>query len=562
MKILEVKNLSLSFHSNFGKNQVLNNISFSLKKSETLGIVGESGSGKTLTAMSIMRLLPGNAVVESGEIYYFSDEKTLDILKINSQELLNLRGNNISMIFQEPMTSLNPSLTCGYQVTEMLTKHLKLSAKEAKNKTLQLFNEVKLPNPTRIFTSYPHQISGGQKQRVMIAMAIALNPSILIADEPTTALDVTIQKSIIELLKSIQEKYKISIIFISHDLGVISQIADNILVMYKGEIVEYGETRKILKLPEHEYTKALLKCRPTLQTPKGRLPVLSDFLNQQKTQKLISVPNDNATRVSQKAILSVNNLYKDFIIKRNFWGKAVKTHQAIHNFSFTVFKGETLGLVGESGCGKTTLGRVISMLTESSSGTVEYNGTPLNILSAKEIILFRKNIQFIFQDPYSSLNPKFTIGDTLLEPLTVHKLYKNKKERIEKVYEILEKVRLEKQSFYKYPHEFSGGQRQRIVIARALILQPELIICDESVSALDVSIQAEILNLLNDIKAEFNLTYIFISHDLSVVKYMSDRIMVMSEGKLIEINKAEDLYKSPASEYTRSLINAIPQIMD
>ena len=527
MKILEVKNLSISFHSNFGKNQVLNNISFSLNKSETLGIVGESGSGKTLTAMSVMKLLPKNAIIESGEIYYSLGEKNLDILKINNQELLSLRGNNISMIFQEPMTSLNPSLTCGYQVAEMLTKHLKLSAKEAKNKTLQLFNEVKLPNPARIYTSYPHQISGGQKQRVMIAMAIALNPNILIADEPTTALDVTIQKSIIELLKNIQEKYKISIIFISHDLGVISQIADNILVMYKGEIVEYGETRKILKSPEHEYTKGLLKCRPTLQTPKGRLPVLSDFLNQQKTQKLISVPNDNVTRVSQKAILSVNNLYKDFIIKRNFWGKAVKTHQAIQNFSFTIFKGETLGLVGESGCGKTTLGRVISMLTESNSGMVEYNGTPLNILSSKEKILFRKNIQFIFQDPYSSLNPKFTVGQTLLEPLTVHKLYKNKKERVEKVYEILEKVRLEKQSFYKYPHEFSGGQRQRIVIARALILQPELIICDESVSALDVSIQAEILNLLNDLKAEFNLTYLFISHDLSVVKYMSDRIMVM-----------------------------------
>jgi len=562
VRILEVKNLSISFHSNFGKNQVLNNISFSLNKSETLGIVGESGSGKTLTAMSVMKLLPKNAIIESGEIYYSLGEKNLDILKINNQELLSLRGNNISMIFQEPMTSLNPSLTCGYQVAEMLTKHLKLSAKEAKNKTLQLFNEVKLPNPARIYTSYPHQISGGQKQRVMIAMAIALNPNILIADEPTTALDVTIQKSIIELLKNIQEKYKISIIFISHDLGVISQIADNILVMYKGEIVEYGETRKILKSPEHEYTKGLLKCRPTLQTPKGRLPVLSDFLNQQKTQKLISVPNDNVTRVSQKAILSVNNLYKDFIIKRNFWGKAVKTHQAIQNFSFTIFKGETLGLVGESGCGKTTLGRVISMLTESNSGMVEYNGTPLNILSSKEKILFRKNIQFIFQDPYSSLNPKFTVGQTLLEPLTVHKLYKNKKERVEKVYEILEKVRLEKQSFYKYPHEFSGGQRQRIVIARALILQPELIICDESVSALDVSIQAEILNLLNDLKAEFNLTYLFISHDLSVVKYMSDRIMVMQEGKLVEINKAEDLYKSPASEYTRSLINAIPQLMD
>ena len=562
MKILEVKNLSLFFNSKFGKNQVLNNISFSLYKSETLGIVGESGSGKTMAAMSLMRLLPANAVIESGEILYNSEGKSLNILQCKDHELLALRGNNISMIFQEPMTSLNPSLTCGYQVQEVLTNHSGYNKKEAKEKVLGLFNEVKLPDPKRIFHSYPHQISGGQKQRVMIAMAIALKPNIIIADEPTTALDVTIQKSIIELLKSIQEKYKISIIFISHDLGVISQIADNILVMYKGEIVEKGSTRTILKSPVHKYTKALLKCRPTLQTPKVRLPVLSDFLNQQKSQEIISIKNNNTREVSQTAILSVNNLYKDFIIKRNFWGKAVKTHQAIQDFSFTVFKGETLGLAGESGCGKTTLGRIISMLTESSSGTVEYNDTPLNKLSAKEIKLFRKNIQFIFQDPYSSLNPKFTIGDTLLEPLKVHKLYKNKKERIEKVFEILEKVKLEKQSFYKYPHEFSGGQRQRIVIARALILQPELIICDESVSALDVSIQAEILNLLNDLKSEYNLTYIFISHDLSVVKYMSDRIMVMKEGKLVEINKAEDLYKSPASEYTRSLISAIPHIID
>lgn len=557
MKILEVNNLSLSFKSNQQEVDVLKKVSFSLEKGKTLGIVGESGSGKSITALSVLKLLPKNAIIKEGEINFFSKNEFSNLLNCSEKEMLSVRGLKISMIFQEPMTSLNPSLTCGYQVSEIIRYHLNQSEKKAKERTLELFKEVKLPVPEKIYYKYPHEISGGQKQRVMIAMAIALKPTILIADEPTTALDVTVQKSILELLKQIQQKYGTSIIFISHDLGVISNISDNILVMYKGEVVEYGNKNDVIKNPQNPYTIGLLKCRPTLETKKVKLPVLDDFLKNRKEQK--SKSNIENINKSDEVILSIDNLDKIYFSNKSFLGKYKERFKAVNNISFNVYKGETLGLVGESGCGKTTLGRTIVQLLEKTSGHIYFKSKRIDNLSAKELKEFRKKVQIVFQDPYSSLNPKLTIGDALKEVLNVHKLYE-KKQRTEKVFEILKKVKLEKESFYKYPHEFSGGQRQRIVIARALILEPEFIICDESVSALDVSVQAEILNLLNEIKQEFGLTYIFISHDLSVVKYMSDRILVMKDGELVELKKADEIYNSPASEYTKSLISSIPNL--
>ena len=557
MNLLEVKNLSLSFQSNQGEKQVLKDISFTLKRSETLGIVGESGSGKSLTALSIVKLLPKNAIINSGHIFY-DDE--IDLLQLSEKKLAMFRGNKISMIFQEPMTSLNPTLKCGYQVLETLTNHLDISVKVAKEKVIEVFEEVKLPNPQRVYNSYPHEISGGQKQRVMIAMAIALNPSILIADEPTTALDVTVQKSVLELLREIQQKYQMSIIFISHDLGVVSQVADRMLVMYQGKIVEKGNAKQVLKNPQHPYTKGLLNCRPELSADKNRLPVLSQFINVEEGFGDYKTKQKNVHIEYKNEILKVNELGKTFYSERNFLGKPKQMHQAVSSLSFSVFKGETLGLVGESGCGKTTLGRMIAQLIEKTSGSIIYQGKQLDRLSSKELKAFRKSVQIIFQDPYSSLNPKLSVGDALAEPLIVHGLIKSKQERKKRVFDMLKKVKLDPDSFHKYPHEFSGGQRQRIVIARALMLNPEFIICDESVSALDVSVQAEILNLLNDLKDEFNLTYIFISHDLSVVRYMSDRIMVMKDGKLVEINEADELYKSPASAYTKNLMDSIPSV--
>jgi peptide/nickel transport system ATP-binding protein len=559
VKVLEIKNLSLSFRTNHEVIQVLNNVSFSLEKGKTLGVVGESGSGKSLTAMSILRLLPKNAIVTDGEILFSDNDYNVDLLKLSEKELLKVRGNRISMIFQEPMTSLNPSMRCGLQVEEIILNHLDCDKKGAKKRVLDLFDEVKLPEPNRIYQSYPHEISGGQKQRVMIAMAIAINPTILIADEPSTALDVTVQKSIIELLKELQRKHGISVLFITHDLGVISQIADDILVMYKGEIVEKGKKNKILAFPDHPYTKGLLKCRPSNNLKQSRLTTINDFLNNSTSEKITEVELVSVENQEAVPILEVKGVSKYYGLRKGVFGKIAKNNIAVKNVNFYVKQGEILGLVGESGCGKTTLGRTIVQLIKSTSGDIYFKGAALNNLSKKQLKDFRKKAQIIFQDPYSSLNPKKTIGDLILEPLKVHKIGKSN-ERKQMVLDILDKVKLERSSYNKYPHEFSGGQRQRVVIARALILNPEFIICDESVSALDVSIQAEILNLLNDLKNEFGLTYIFISHDLSVVRYMSDRIMVMKDGVLVEINEADEIYSSPASEYTKKLIDSIPEL--
>ncbi|MCL2168157.1 MAG: ABC transporter ATP-binding protein [Lentimicrobiaceae bacterium] len=540
MNLLEVKNLSLEFKQEEKWNPVLSSVSFSLKKGETLGIVGESGSGKSVTALSIMHLLSEkNTKITEGEIFFDVRMRLVEGEKEQGERsrerlLQHIRGNRIAMIFQEPMTSLNPVLKCGKQVTEAILLHTKLSKKEAKEKTIKLFNDVQLPNPQKIFNTYPHELSGGQKQRVMIAMAMSCNPDILIADEPTTALDVTVQKNILELLKQLQEKYGMSIIFISHDLGVIAQIAHRVLVMYKGAIVEQGDVKTIFSHPQHPYTKSLLTCRPKLE------------------EKLI--------RPFTSTLFQIQNLNKFYPIRKQKLFEKQSFFHALENINLEIFEGETLGLVGESGCGKTTLGRTLLRLIELDSGNIFYKGNNLKAFSFKEMRNLRKEIQIVLQDPYSSLNQRLTVGQMLIEPMQVHDILSNDKKRNKRAIELLERVGLNEEHLHRYPHQFSGGQRQRIAIARALTVNPSFIVCDESVSALDVSVQAQVLNLLNDLKKEFHLTYLFISHDLSVVKYMSDRIAVMRQGKIVELNDAESIYRNPQTEYTRALIEAIPQI--
>lgn len=556
--LLEVKNLNISFKKESEYKKVIHHLNFHLNTDEILGIVGESGSGKSVSSLAIMGLLPKQvAKIEEGEIN-FEDE---NIVHLSDKAFQKIRGAQISMIFQEPMTSLNPSLKCGFQVAEILKQHKKLSAKELKEEVLQLFEKVKLPNPEKIAQSYPHQISGGQKQRVMIAMAIACKPKILIADEPTTALDVTVQKEIIQLLKDIQKETKMSIIFISHDLSLVSEIANRVLVMYKGEIVEQGKTEEIFKNPQNNYTKALIASRPSLDVRVKRLPTIQDFLLQTTDNTLVSKEEREKNQkilYSQPPILEVHNLEKEYVSTIGLFGKKV-SFKAVDDVSFKIYEGETLGLVGESGCGKSTLGNAILLLDKATAGLILYKGKDITNLSKSEIRELRKEIQIIFQDPYSSLNPRIPIGKAIIEPMKVHKLYENDKKRKEKALEILKRVGLEEEHFNRYPHEFSGGQRQRIGIARTIALQPKLIVCDESVSALDISVQAQVLNLLNELKENFGFTYIFISHDLAVVKYMSDQVMVMNQGKIEEIADADDLYAHPQSAYTQKLIDAIPK---
>jgi peptide/nickel transport system ATP-binding protein len=578
-KLLEINNLVTEFHTEDEQVKAVNNISFCLNRGETIGIVGESGSGKSVTSLSVMRLIAApHGKITNGEIlFHKSENEIIDLTSISEKQMRTIRGNDIAMIFQEPMTSLNPVYTCGDQVMEAIILHQKISKQEAKNKTIELFKKVQLPRPENIFESYPHQISGGQKQRVMIAMAMSCEPSILIADEPTTALDVTVQKTILDLMNKLQQENDMGILFITHDLGVIAELADKVVVMYKGKIVEQGPVLDIFSNPKHPYTKGLLACRPPLNKRLHWLPTIADFMRvddegelKETTKSIKEVLGDlsvtkeeRTTRLekiySNPPILSIKNLKTYFPLERNFLGKATKFVKAVDDISFDVYPGETLGLVGESGCGKTTLGRTILQLIPNTEGEIIYQGRDISKYSKNELRALRKDIQIIFQDPYSSLNPRLKIGEAIMEPMRVHNILSSDNARKNKVLELLERVNMNEQHFYRYPHEFSGGQRQRICIARALALNPKFIVCDESVSALDVSVQAQVLNLLNELKNEFNFTYIFISHDLSVVKFMSDRMIVMNQGKIEEMGDADDIYNNPVSNYTKNLINAIPK---
>ena len=577
--LLEVKNLVTEFRTEEETVKAVNDISFTLSKGETIGIVGESGSGKSVTSLSVMRLIPNPpGKITGGQIIYHSKRKgPIDIVKLSEKEMRELRGNEIAMIFQEPMTSLNPVYTCGDQVMEAILLHQKVNKKAAKQLTIELFKEVQLPRPEDIFDSYPHQISGGQKQRVMIAMAMSCKPNILIADEPTTALDVTVQATILDLMLKLQREHDMGIMFITHDLGVIAELADKVVVMYKGKIVEQGTVMEIFSNPKHPYTKGLLACRPPLNKRLQWLPTVADFMQtssigemieskqsvEEVTNKLVVSKNDREEAhkklYAKEPILQLKNLKTYFPIKKGIFGKAKDFVKAVDDVSFDVYPGETLGLVGESGCGKTTLGRAVLRLIEPTGGEVIFSGINITTLDQKKLRDLRKDIQIIFQDPYSSLNPRITIGQAIMEPMQVHSILENDKARKERVIELLERVNMNESHFYRYPHEFSGGQRQRICIARALALKPKFIICDESVSALDVSVQAQVLNLLNELKREFDFTYIFISHDLSVVKFMSDRMVVMNKGKIEEMGDADEIYNNPKTEYTKNLINSIPK---
>ena len=531
--LLQIQNLSVSFRSDDAVYTAVKDISFNVEAGEITVIVGESGSGKSVTSLSIMQLLPKQASAKGKIIFAIQNIEPINLLQLSPKEINKIRGKDIAMIFQEPMTSLNPVLTCGSQVQEAIQLHEKVSATIAKQQTIKLFEKVKLPEPAEIFNRYPHQLSGGQKQRVMIAMAMSCNPALLIADEPTTALDVTVQKTILNLIKELQQQTGMAVIFITHDLGVAADIADKMLVMQKGEIVEQGTAKDVLQNPQHAYTKMLLSSKPV-----GKQPTIND---QQPTK-----------------VLKVENLKVYFPQNKSWFGKPKGYFKAVDDVSFTINKGETIGLVGESGCGKTTLGRTILQLIQPTSGNIILNGTNLASLSKKKMRPLRKDLQIVFQDPYGSLNPRLTIGSAILEPMKVHNILTTNNRRKEKVIELLEKVNLDASHYNQYPHQFSGGQRQRICIARALALNPSFLIFDESVSALDVSVQAQVLNLLNDLKKEFDFTSIFISHDLSVVYYISDRIMVMNKGKIVEEGTADEIYFSPKNEYTQKLIDAIP----
>lgn len=542
---VEVKHLTIRFGNN--PNPAIDDLSFVVYPGETLAIVGESGSGKSVSSLALMGLLPQKTTTISNGEFYFSGQRVLN------PELL--RGTTIAMIFQEPMTSLNPVMTCGGQVDEMLIHHLKIPKAEARKKTISLFEEVKLPRPDDLVDSYPHQLSGGQRQRVMVAMALCCEPSVLIADEPTTALDVTVQASILELLQNLQKSRGMSLIFISHDLAVVAGIADRIAVMKKGKLVEFGNASEVLRNPQHTYTKGLLACRPNSVLPLKRLTTIRDL-----EEGSVPVP-EVRTRLDATAaepLLVVRDLTRIFSSEKKLFGKRKEDVKAVNEVSFEVYPGETLGLVGESGCGKTTLSRMLLGLSETTSGSVIYKGVEINQLDAGQMRPFRKKMQLIFQDPFSSLNPKLTVGTCIEEPMQVFGLYGSNEGRKRKVLYLLDRVGLPANAFDRYPHEFSGGQRQRIVVARALSMEPEFIICDESVSALDVSVQAQVLNLLSELKEEMGLTYIFISHDLAVIRHMSDRIMVMNKGRIEEIGPAGQVLEHPKSPYTMRLMESLP----
>ena len=566
--LLQIKNLKISFLRDGGWNESVHGVSFEVPRGKTLGIVGESGSGKSVSNLAVMRLL------NEKQSRITADEITLDgkdILHLSENQMHDIRGKRIAMIFQEPMTSLNPVFQCGFQVTEAILAHENVTEDAAKERTISLFKKVMLPRPEAIYKSYPHELSGGQKQRVMIAMALACNPELLIADEPTTALDVTVQKEILKLLKDLQQLENLSMIFISHDLGVVSEVSDYIAVMHNGNIVEYGEAHEILNNPKDPYTKGLLACRPPMDYRLKRLPIVKEFLDGTWKEdadfkdQLVVTQQDRENHLKEvyrcEPILKVEHLKTWFPLKKGIFNRVYDHVKAVDDVSFEVYPGETLGLVGESGCGKTTLGRSILRLVEPSEGKIIFEGKDVMSLSGNDLREYRKHAQIVFQDPYSSLNPKMRIGDAIAEPMLVHGLEPDAKKRRDKVCELLTEVGLQPEHYQRYPHEFSGGQRQRICIARALAVHPKLIICDESVSALDVSVQAQVLNLLNRLKKDFGFTYVFISHDLSVVRFMSDRILVMYNGKPVELGDADEIFNNPKNEYTKKLINAIPSVI-
>ena len=556
--ILSVKDLRIAFQSIDGFNSVVHNIAFDVFENEIIGIVGESGSGKSVTALSLMQLLPkGQKTQVSGTITY----QGRDLNSLTETSMQDLRGREISMIFQEPMSALNPSMRCGDQVKEIILHHGIVNKEAAPAEVLHLFDSVKMPSPAEAMRKYPHELSGGQQQRVMIAMAIACKPKVLIADEPTTALDVTVQKEIISLLKRLQKETKMSVIFISHDLALVSEIAQRTLVMYQGKIVEKGATKTIFKTPKNDYTKALIAARPEIGKRLQKLPTIKDILLDSKNAAIITKKEREKKHKALYAnppILEVTNLGKVYYKSIGFFGEKA-AFKAVDGVSFKLYEGETLGLVGESGCGKTSLGNAILQLDKATSGSIIYKGKDLGILSKKALRQLRKEVQIIFQDPLSSLNPRLTVGEAIMEPMKVHKLHKNYAARKLKTLELLDKVGLDSSAFERYPHEFSGGQRQRIGIARTIAVEPKLILCDESVSALDISVQAQVLNLLNGLKKDFGFTYIFISHDLAVVKYMSDQLIVMDKGKIVEKGEADAVYANPKKPYTKKLIGAIPK---
>jgi peptide/nickel transport system ATP-binding protein len=530
-----------------------------------MGIVGESGSGKTITALSLLKLLPPGMSISDGQIrWHGSREQDVDLAMLDEKEIQQVRGRQISMIFQEPMTSLNPSRRCGWQIREAVSLHLGESPKRATSQTMQLLKEVHLPADKAFYNKYPHQLSGGQRQRIMIAMALAGNPLLLIADEPTTALDVTVQKKILDLLDEIRRNRGMSMLFISHDLGVIRHICDSALVMYQGEVVESGRVDDLFDDPQHPYTRGLISCRPMLGSNPGRLPTLADYLSPGlDTEQADPGKPETGTATAQESqqyeipLLKVSELHTRYVLKKNFFGKPLRSLEAVDHVSFHVCRGETLGLIGESGCGKSTLGRTIIGLIRARKGEIQYRGESVTQLRGKQLNAYRQKVQVIFQAPYSSLNPAMKIGPSIMEVMRVHGMHSGRKQRQEAALGLLDDVGLSHGFFNRYPHEFSGGQRQRIGLARALATGPELIICDESVSSLDVSVQAQILNLLNELKEKLKLTYIFISHDLAVVKYMAARILVMKDGRLIEQGQSNELFQHPESDYTRELIDSI-----
>ncbi|MFZ6815790.1 ABC transporter ATP-binding protein [Undibacterium sp. Rencai35W] len=553
--LLKVENLRVSFRINKKESvETVKGISFEIPRNSTVALVGESGSGKSVSSLAIMGLLPPDTSSIAKESKITFEGRSL--LDLSLAERRQLCGKDISMIFQEPMTSLNPVFTVGFQIGEVLQLHMGMNARQARTRAIALLEEVGIPDPATKIDAYPSQMSGGQQQRVMIAMAIACEPKLLIADEPTTALDVTIQKQIIDLIEALRAKHKMSVLFITHDLALVGEIADQVIVMRNGEVREAGDVKQIFEQPKDTYTQALLHCRPTLDSRPWRLPVIADFMNNQGAV-IDHKERPRGLKGDEDIVLDVRNLGKSFYSREGFFGK--KEFKAVEGVSFKLARGKTLGVVGESGSGKTTVGLTLMRLHQATSGEAIFDGKDILSMSNKDFLQYKRRIQIIFQNPYASLNPRFTVGQILMEPMQIHQIGANDTERSQMAYTLLEKVGLPAVAFHRYPHEFSGGQRQRIAIARCLTMKPEVLVCDESVSALDVSVQAQVLNLLQDLQEEFGLSYIFISHDLAVVKYIADQVMVMNKGKVVELANSDDLYLNPTQAYTKTLLNAIPR---